>query len=190
MPFTTEQKRLFDAYYEKAKSMSDQSRLVALVYKMIELLDQADESYEICINPMHMGIHPKNRGGKKMQASTMQKKGHKIWSVGFVNQLCGPDRAVAFENDPLSNHCEDWTIKTTSGNKMFAQYKPGTVRGGSVGCSHLNQWLAAVQYGAESCYDDWTEDGSKKISKTMSSRTQLQTRRCSRLPSPRASLLR
>ena len=74
MPFTPEQKRLFDKYYAKAQGMADQSRLVSLIYLMIDTLSQANLSYPIETQPLHMGIHPQNRGGKKMQALQCRKK--------------------------------------------------------------------------------------------------------------------
>ena len=56
-------------------------------------------------------------------------------------------------------------MKTTSSSPLFATYKPGTIRGGTVGGSHLNQWLAAVATEAESAYDEWCEKGNTKINK-------------------------
>ena len=79
-----------------------------------------------------------------MVGEDMNMKGAKIVNVGFTFKLCGKDRAIAFENSPETNHCEAYTIKSTIGNPMFHQYAAGTVRGGSVGCGHLNQFLAAV----------------------------------------------
>ena len=77
-------------------------------------------------------------------AGGMHEKGSKIVNVGFTLKLCGIDRAIAFENSPDTNHCESHTIKSTNGNSMFYQYTPNTVQAGSVGCGHLNQFLAAV----------------------------------------------
>ena len=74
----------------------------------------------------------------------MHKKDSSIVNVGFTFKLCGKDRAIAFENSPDTNHCENYTIQSTIGNSMFYQYPPGTVRAGSVGCGHENQFLAAV----------------------------------------------
>ena len=47
---------------------------------------------------------------------------------------------------------------------LFADYAPGNIRGGSVGCSHLNQWLAACKSGATSNYDDMCDSPNKTIS--------------------------
>ena len=72
-----------------------------------------------------------------MLGADMASKGAKIVNVGFTFKLCGKDRAIAFENSPVTNHCELYTIETTVGNPMFYQYKANTVRAGSVGCGHL-----------------------------------------------------
>ena len=73
-------------------------------------------------------------------------------NVGFTFKLCGVDKAIAFENNPATINCEKHTHKVTSTSTLFANYAPNTVRGGSVGCGHLNQWLAAVKAGATSPY--------------------------------------
>jgi hypothetical protein len=93
----------------------------------------------------------------------MQKKGSKIKHVGYTPALCGTDRAVAFEVNPMTSHIEQHTIATTSGSNMFAQYDKGVIRGGSCGCGHLNQFLAAVSDGAEcTLYPDLCDAGETK----------------------------
>ena len=163
MPFSTEQKRLFDLMYTKACDLRDENKLVTLLFQMLELLQKADEAYVAYVLPLHMGIHPKNRGGKRMSPLAMQKKGHKIYVVGFTPKLCGPDRAIAFEVDPASKHIEKHTLQITSASESFAQYRPGTLRGGSVGCGHLNQWLAAVGCGAKTDFKDLCDPGKSHI---------------------------
>ena len=165
MGFSDEQKKLFDACYAKAKSCNDESKLVKLVYTMLDILKKADESYEIVIPPKSMGIHPQNRSGKKMKDAKMQKKGVKIHRVGFARQLCGPDRAIGFEDHPTKKPCEQHTIIVTKSSKMFGSYKQGSVRGGSVGCSHLNQWLHAANSGAECPFPELCDVGKNTMSK-------------------------
>ena len=134
-----------DALYKLAVEMKeDKSQLVSIVYRILDSLAAQDMSYVARVPPPNMGIHPDNRAGKKMLGADMASKGAKIVDVGFTFKLCGKDRAIAFENSPVTNHCELYTIETTIGNPMFYQYKANTVRAGSVGCGHLNQLLAAT----------------------------------------------
>ena len=163
MPFTPDQKAAFEANYAKAKALKEGGKLVQLVYTMIDLSRKGEMGNDVQVPPHQMGIHPKNRQGKKMIATTMQKKGNKITNVGFRNQLCGPDRAIAFEVTPLSNHIEAHTLAVTSASPMFATYGAGVVRGGSCGCGHLNQWLAAVRHGAETSYTDLCDKGETRL---------------------------
>ena len=156
---------MFDAYYEKAINMHDDTKIVSVFFKMIEILDKAGETYESEVHCKHMGIHFKNRSGKHMQASTMQKKGHKIFKVGFNFKLCGPERAIAFEVDPTHTEIQDHTMKICSTSSMFADFDRQSIRGGSCGCGHLNQWLAAVFDECTSPYEDLCEPGSSRISR-------------------------
>ena len=166
MPFSGEQKRLFDRCYAKAISMdeSEATNLVVIMYHMIDLLKKSQQSFLVRVPPKEMGVHPMNRNGKRINGGTMHKKGRTIHSVGFTTKLCGPDKAIAFENNPMTNNCETWTLGLTD-TVEFANYTAGTVRGGSVGCSHLNQWLAAVGGGAETPFPELLcEPGRKQMS--------------------------
>jgi len=143
--------------------MTEDAKIVILVFQMLGLLGDAGEAFEAEMNPKQMGIHPKNRNGKKMQHASMHKKGMKFYTVGFRLQLCGSDKAIAFENNPTTNDCEQHTINLTSSSNYFASYARGAIRAGSVGCSHLNQWLAAVQDGAQTDYETLCEHGKTNI---------------------------
>ena len=78
-------------------------------------------------------------------------------------ELCAPDRAIAFEVNPLSDHIEAHTIAVTTASQLFAVYAKGVLRGGSCGCGHLNQWLAAVRYGAQTSYTDLCDQGDTRL---------------------------
>ena len=164
MPFTSDARRLFDDMYARACQLKDDDKLVTLMYHMLKLLREGQLGFDVQIPPKQMGIHPSNRSGKKMVASTMQKKGYKIKNVGFANALCGTDRAIAFEVNPMNNHIEEHTIATTSSSPLFASYEKGLIRGGSCGCGHLNQFLAAVNDGAETRCTDLCDPGETKFS--------------------------
>jgi hypothetical protein len=166
MPFTAEQKTIFDEAYEKAKKLDAGDKLVQLMYLLLDLIMKSGQGVEMKIPPKHMGIHPANRSGKKMVGAVMQKKGNKITNVGFTLKLCGPDRAIAFEVSPTSNTIEQHTLAITS-SPNFANYVPGTIRAGSVGCGHLNQFLAAVADGAETSYANLSLPDEGRLSKTI-----------------------
>ena len=153
-----------DVLYTMATQMKeDDSQLVSIVYRMLDKIAEHQMSYTARCPSIHMGIHPNNRAGKQMVAADMNKKGAKIVNVGFTFKLCGKDRAIAFENSPDTNHCESYTIKSTIGNPMFYQYTPNTVRAGSVGCGHLNQFLAAVGCDATTVEPSLQVPGKTKI---------------------------
>ena len=161
------EKLKFDDLYVKALKLESDAKLVSTFFDMIGILQRANQSYVAPVPPMHMGIHPKNRSGKKMVADSMHKEGNKIHSVGFSLKLCGPDRALAFENNPHTNNCGSWTQIVTSTSKKFAKVAAGTIRGGAVGCTHLNQWLAAVIDQAETPHSHLCEPGKNTICTTL-----------------------
>ena len=159
----------FDKLYKQAAQMKENAQIVHLVYQMIDIMHKAEESYLATVPAKNMGIHPQNRGGKKMVAFKMQTKGKKVYCVGFNLKLCGPDRAIAFEENPHTSHCQQHTAKVCENNLYFA--KPHAVRGGSVGCSHLNQFIAAVDAEVKTFFPEkLSEQGSDTISKTLVSK--------------------
>ena len=164
MPFTGDQRKVMDLMYTKAQSCKDDAKLVQIVYKMMSICIDANEAYVQNIEAKSVGIHPTNRSGKFMKDTKMHKKGYKIFKVGFTRVLCKPDKAVCFEEDDQKS-CETHTMQITSRSKMFGQYVSGTIRVGSVGCSHLNQWIHAGNCGAETPYPDLCEPGKKTMSK-------------------------
>jgi hypothetical protein len=167
MPFTADQKRLFDEAYEKSTKLDAGDKLVQLMYFMIDLIKKSGQRVEMKIPPKQVGIHPSNRSGKKMVGAVMQKKGNKISNVGFTLKLCGPDRAIAFEVSPTSNAIEQHTLTTTKSSPLFAKYEPDTIRAGSTGCGHLNQFLAAVNDGATTSYAHLSLPDDGRLSKSI-----------------------
>ena len=146
-----EHKQKFESLYAEATMMKggEDLHLVKTFWDMMDVLKLADHAYECRVPPLNMGIHFKNRGGKKMMGVSMHTKGSKVYGVGFKQHLCSKLRAVGMEKNPQRDNCETWTIVTCNTDPYFATYSPGTIRAGSLGCSHLNQWLAAVVAGAK-----------------------------------------
>ena len=124
---------------------------------VLEILERVELSYRTKVHSKHMGIHPKNRNGKKMNYMSMHKKGSKVFNVGFRLSLCGPDKAIAFENHPVTQNCKIHTLDLTR-SPYFGTYKPESIRMGSIGCSHLNQWIAAVHDGSQTPFSDAMSD--------------------------------
>ena len=168
MPFTSQEKVAFDALCKKAVSLKDgDDKLVSIFWKMLDMARKADLTIDVEIPPWQVGVHPQNRGGKKMSAVTMQKKGHKIAGVGFAYKFCDKDRAIAFAVNPSSDHIESHTLSILNSSDYFGSIKKGTLRAGSVGCGHLNQWLLAFPCGATSYYKDLCFEGKAVMSKDL-----------------------
>ena len=79
-------------------------------------------------------------------------KGSEIIKVGVSMSRCGPDRALAFENNPITNNVRKNMRKTVSSAPLhFQDVSAGEamIEAGSVGCGHFNQFLAAIIDGKE-----------------------------------------
>ena len=62
-PLSTQQR--MDAIYAKANSCADDAKVVSMVFEMLGLLENSNQVYHTDVHPKRMGIHPKNRSGKK-----------------------------------------------------------------------------------------------------------------------------
>jgi hypothetical protein len=72
-------------------------------------------------------------------------KGEKIYSVGFSKKLCGSDRAFCIAQAPGAQDVFDWTARTAAFSAKFASAS-STIIAGSIGCSHLNQYLHSMNW--------------------------------------------
>ena len=167
MPLSSEDRRIFTKLYDAVVACDDEAKLVRTVYLMIDILRASNTGYEMQIKPLMMGVHPANRGGKKMAGVKMHRKGAKITKLGFSFKLCPPTKAICFEDSPETKAIETATIELTSSSELFATYEKGCVKAGSVGCGHLNQFLAAVLQGVPTPEKSLTDGSSDRISRRM-----------------------
>ena len=83
----------FNTLHADAQSSDRESKIVSTLFGIIKLLKDT-QSVEVVQMKLHrVGIHPMNRSGKRMSATTMNCKGSKIISVGVSKALCNPERA-------------------------------------------------------------------------------------------------
>ena len=79
MPFTPQQKKVFEALYDRAIVCDvEDAKIVQLFDGMIGVLVESGEADVMEMHSKMVGVHPENRGGKMMAVATMHKKGAKI----------------------------------------------------------------------------------------------------------------
>jgi hypothetical protein len=145
-PWTSVTVAEFDRIYNQSANISstgDENQIIANFDGMVKLMRDAGEVQELHLPPWVVGISKFNRDGKAMNAGEMERKGEKICRVGFSPPLCSPDRAWLFMDDQNDRRDFKWTKHVTSLSPKFAPATDSII-GGSVGCSHLNQFLTAV----------------------------------------------
>ena len=136
----------FDRIHNQSANISttgDENQIITNFDGMVKLMRGAGEVQELHLPPWVVGISKSNRDGKKMESGEFERKGEKICKVGFSPPLCSPDRAWMFMDDQNDRQDFKWTKQVTSVSPKFAEATDAII-GGSVGCSHLNQFLNAV----------------------------------------------
>ena len=142
MALTGTHKIAFEKAYTQATDPdTTNTKVRTLLDEMLKILNEAGSITQVRIPPTKVGIHPDNRNGQLMSAHSMEVKGSKIVSHGFSPSLCGPDRAICFPEKDGRVHAHMAKMCPTS--DKFAPLQTSYLAG-SVGCGHLNQFLAAV----------------------------------------------
>ena len=169
MPLSGSQLKEFEELYARSlqQAAGQDAKLLQVCTRMIEILTAAKEA-DICrVKPHTAGVHGKNRGGKRMQASKMMRKGAGIVRAGFSWELATPSKIVAFEDHPTIKHIEAATMELTKTSPMFGRYDDGTIKVGTVGGGHLNQFLHAVNCGVPTDQPALCKAGEDVISKRL-----------------------
>ena len=146
MGFTAEQKAKFEVLYKAVTSVADDTKLVQMVDNIMDLLLAAGEAQIKNVDVSRVVPHSANRGGALMEAHKVYTKGSKILSVGFSLNRCDTKRAVAFQSKPGDSRDIMKFVDHANRSEHFANFNAEDVEACSVGCGHLNQFLAAIKH--------------------------------------------
>ena len=138
-----------------------------LVERMVKMLVDANLAGVQYMPNSKVGVHPSNRGGKLLSAVYVHSKGAAIVQAGFAYSLCGPERAIAFEVHPTKPHIQEWTSRLSTSSGMFPLIVESNLKVGSVGCSHLAQFLNCVGAGCSTKEATLCRPGTSTMSNTM-----------------------
>ena len=133
---------LYDMALAKVDAANSDVKIVGDFDEMKALMVQHGAAEKRTLPPHVVGICSDNRDAKIMNAMEMCTKGCKIVSVGASRDLCGPLRAWCVE-DTEGRLYYLWTLKTANTSEQFARPSEW-IEYGSIGCSHWNQFLQAV----------------------------------------------
>ena len=144
MVFTADQSATFERLYQEAAAVRDDLKIVKLVDSMLDLLVGSGEAQVKPIGVARVVPHKANRAGSLMEVRKVYSKGRKIMSVGFSMTRCDPKRAVAFQVKPGDDRDVKSFVGYANESPYLATFDSAAVEACSVGCGHLNQFLAAV----------------------------------------------
>ena len=144
MGFTSEQESTFEKLYMEVAAAKDDLKIARLVDAMLELLVSSGEAQVKHIAVTRVVPHKANRSGSSMDVSKVYAKGSKIMGVGFSLTRCDSNRAVAFQVMPGDDRGVKSFVDFANESPHLATFQASTVEACSVGCGHLNQFLAAV----------------------------------------------
>ena len=111
---------------------------------MLELLIKAGEATQKHIGVKCLVPHVANRAGALMETRKIFLKGSKILGVGFSLTRCDPSRAVCFQRCPSDDRDVKAFIAHANSSPYLATFNPSMIEGNTVGCGHLNQFLACI----------------------------------------------
>ena len=90
-----------------------------------------------------MGVHPSNRDGELLSATRANTRVHKLWKGGCSMKTL-ENNLVAIEDNPLTKVIEQTTLDMCNRSPMFARYRPGEIKAGTLGAGHVTHGFAQV----------------------------------------------
>ena len=145
---------------------SDEQKIAQITDKMLTLMSYHGQSHVVQIKNLNVGVHPQNRGGKLVADRDVHSEGAGVCKAGFAMEYCKPDRAVCFECDTTSMQTQSWTCRLSESD-MFPKIKAVNIKVGSIGCSHLVQFLNCIEAGVRTSEQSLCRPGESVISKSM-----------------------
>ena len=143
MGFTLEEQSTFEKLYLEA-AVKDDMKIARLVDTMLELLVSSGEAQVKHVAVTRVVPHKANRSGSLMEVGKVYSKGSKIMGVGFSLARCDHKRAIAFQVQPGDDRDVKAFVDYANDSPHLATLDSASVEACSVGCGHLNQFLAAV----------------------------------------------
>ena len=153
-------------------------KIVRIVDEMLDLLVLSGEAQVKNVGSSHVVPHKANRSGGLMEIRGIYQRGCKIMGVGFSMARCDPKRAVAFQSKPGDLSDITRFVDYANATPHLASFESSQVEACSVGCGHLNQFLALVRAEVEvppelhDHPDLFGIAGGKKIDRHVLSRSQ------------------
>ena len=156
---------VFEELYKAAVEADEDVKLQSMADLIMKELEQHGMSEKVILHSKSVGVHPSNRGGKMLSPIDVHVKGAKIVKGGFSWRLCSDDEAICVSDGP-GKAIAKAIVNLAKSSTFFAKYIDlGSIKAGSVGCGHLNQFLAAVHDEAETDQQSLKGDGKNTISK-------------------------
>lgn len=157
----------FDAMAEEriSKMLSSvgkaDARLVSVVDEVLASLEKSGLAYRLRIPPKLVGVHPANRNGYGVSAIEVHALGAEIVKMGWSPVVTRHAVCVEDTDSTIAN----FTSKLQSSTIGLGKVDAGTIKYGSLSCSHTNQFLVAVLCEVETTHASLAVDGRMSAGK-------------------------
>ena len=139
------------------------TRLVSVVEETLGLLEAGNLAYRLRIPPKMVGTHPANRNGCGVSATEVHALGAEITSMGW--HLGNTSHAVCVEDSESLEIAKFSRAQAMSSVGMLGVVEEGSIKYGSLSCSHTNAFLVAVLCEVETTHSSIAENGRLSPSK-------------------------
>lgn len=139
------------------------ARVVSVVEETLGLLEASNLAYRLRIPPKMVGVHPANRNGCGVSATEVHALGVEITSMGW--HLGHTSHAVCVEDSESSAVAKFTRAQASSSVGMLGIVDEGTIKYGSLSCSHTNAFLVALLCEVETTHSSIAENGRMSPSK-------------------------
>ena len=111
-----------------------------------------------CRLPVRLvGVDPSNRDGYGVNSEDVHALGADIYAFGF--SWAEVARAACIEEEPSKSDIHAFNVALASSGRALAPVEEGSIRYGSLSCSHTNMFLRCVAAGVESKHEAMSYNG-------------------------------
>ena len=154
--------KAFASLMSQCQTADADAKLVTLTDEMMLIAGRCGAVRTLRLGVDDVGVSPFNRNKKLLSGRDVHTLASNLAKVGFSWQRCGPQRAIAMQENPRTKEIAAATTKLCE-DPLIAPMGKAMPLAGSLGCGHLNQSLRLHKHKHHTPIVDLQEHGGTRL---------------------------
>ena len=157
-----EDAKAFASLMSPCQTADADAKFVTLIDEMMLIAVRCGAVRTLRLGVDDVGVSPFNRNKKLLSGRDVHTLASNLAKVGFSWQRCGPQRAIAMQENPRTKEIAAATTKLCE-DPLIAPMGKAMPLAGSLGCGHLNQSLRLHKHKHHTPIVDLQEHGGARL---------------------------